>query len=163
MPVGRPLDNYFVLVLDNERRPVAVGQTGELYIGGAGMTLGYHNRPALTTEAFVTSPYMALTDPKYKGKAPRSDLLYRTGDLMEWNQAGDLIYVGRTDSQVKVRELAHRSGPFLIRTPGSYPQVNGHRMELGEIESNVQSHSDVIRCIVMAREAQKFPGLKFPT
>jgi len=130
MPAGRGLQNYLTLVLDASMQPVAQGEMGELYLGGAGMTRGYHNRDELNAKAFVQSPFQSLTDPMLKARAPRCDLLYRTGDLFMWTPEGQLMYAGRADSQVK---------------------VNGHRMELGEIEHTLQAHPKVERAIVLVR------------
>jgi amino acid adenylation domain-containing protein len=91
IPIGRPLPGAKVYVLDDKRRPVPVGITGELYIGGAGVARGYLNRPELTSERFVDSPIAA------------SERLYRTGDLGRWRENGQLEFIGRADSQVKIR------------------------------------------------------------
>jgi len=131
MPVGRPLTNYSAFLLNKEMQLVPVMELGELYIGGAGMTRGYHNRPEQNKAAFATSPFAALSDPKFEGRAPRGDLLYKTGDLMMWNEGGQLLYMGRSDNQVK---------------------INGHRMELGEIEVVLEKHEEVKRAIVLVKE-----------
>ncbi|MBA4136617.1 MAG: non-ribosomal peptide synthetase [Opitutus sp.] len=89
--IGVPLPDLQLHVLDAERRPVAVGETGELYVGGAGLARGYLNRPELTAERFIPSPF-----------AP-GERLYRTGDLARSLGDGDLEYLGRGDQQVKIR------------------------------------------------------------
>jgi amino acid adenylation domain-containing protein len=93
VPIGRPIANTQIYVFDGRMRPVPVGVTGELYIGGAGVARGYLNRPDLTAERFVPDPY---------SKEPGARL-YQTGDLGRWRADGTIEYVGRNDFQVKIR------------------------------------------------------------
>jgi amino acid adenylation domain-containing protein len=93
VPIGRPLPNTTVYVLDENLQPVATGLPGELCVGGIGVARGYLNRPDLTSERFVRDPF---------ADAPGATL-YRTGDLARWLPSGDIEFLGRTDRQVKIR------------------------------------------------------------
>ncbi|WP_446039161.1 amino acid adenylation domain-containing protein [Streptomyces sp. SID1121] len=92
LPIGEPLDNHRLYVLDDHLRLVPPGAPGELYIAGAGLAQGYLDRPALTADRFVADPY-----------GPAGTRMYRTGDLTRWNEDGSLEYLGRADQQVKLR------------------------------------------------------------
>jgi amino acid adenylation domain-containing protein len=93
VPIGPPIANTSFYVLDQFMNPVPIGIYGELYIGGAGLSLGYLNRPELTAEKFVPDPF---------GREPGARL-YRTGDLVRYGEDGSLEFGGRLDHQVKVR------------------------------------------------------------
>jgi len=93
VPIGRPIANTRVYVLDREGRPVPPGVTGELYIGGVGVTRGYLGSPELSADRFLPDPF----DASGKGR------LYRTGDVVFFLPDSNLVFVGRTDRQVKIR------------------------------------------------------------
>src|SRR5439155_382905 len=92
-PIGRPIDNTNIYLLDGRMEQVPVGVGGELYIGGASLARGYLNRPDLTAERFVPDPFSGCPSAR----------LYRTGDLCRYLPDGSIDYLGRVDHQVKIR------------------------------------------------------------
>ncbi|MFF3445515.1 amino acid adenylation domain-containing protein [Streptomyces sp. NPDC002667] len=120
--IGRPVRDLSFHILDAAGRPVGPGRSGELHIAGSQLARGYLNRPDLTAERFLPNPFS--TD-------PGSARLYRTGDLARWNDDGTVQFLGRVDSQVKLR---------------------GFRVELDEIKVAVEAHEWVKRAAVLVRD-----------
>lgn len=123
--IGKPIANTQIYLLDANLQPVPVGSDGEIYIGGAGVTLGYLNQDQMTSERFVENRYFN----------PFADYcnyrLYRTGDLGRYRRDGNLQFLRRNDKQVKVR---------------------GFRIELGEIESAFKSFKGIEQAVAIVRE-----------
>ena len=123
--IGRPIGNTQIYLLDAQGNPVPVGSEGEIFIGGAGVTLGYLNKPEHTAERFVDhrwfNPFSNYV----------SDKIYKTGDIGRYQADGNIEFLRRNDKQVKVR---------------------GFRIELGEIEAVLKSHTSVDEGVVIVRE-----------
>ncbi len=127
IPIGRPIANTTVYVVDANMQPAPVGVPGELYIGGDGLARSYLNRADLTARSFIPNPFSS--DPEER--------LYKSGDRVKWLPDGNLLFLGRTDNQVKLR---------------------GYRIELGEIERALDEHPQVQKAIVTVQESS--PGNK---
>ncbi|WP_438011794.1 amino acid adenylation domain-containing protein [Sorangium sp. So ce321] len=106
-PIGVKLPDLRLYVLDEQRQPVAVGVTGELYVGGAGVARGYLGQPELTAERFIDDPFTG------------TGRLYRTGDLGRWLPDGSIEYLGRNDFQVKIRGFRIELGEIEARLAGA--------------------------------------------
>ncbi|WP_145956931.1 non-ribosomal peptide synthetase, partial [Xenorhabdus miraniensis] len=105
IPIGQPIANTQIYILDAQGQPVPIGVTGEIYIGGAGVARGYLNRPELTAERFISDPFSAAPDAR----------LYKTGDLGRWLPDGNIEYLGRNDFQVKLRGFRIELGEIEAR------------------------------------------------
>ncbi|MYT34373.1 non-ribosomal peptide synthetase [Streptomyces sp. MspMP-M5] len=126
--IGSPSLSARVHVLDENLRPLAAGVPGELYLGGAGLAAGYVNRPRTTAERFVPDPFLD------------GERMYRTGDVVQLTDSGELEFVGRTDNQVKVR---------------------GHRIELEEVEARLTGCPEV-REAAAAVQGRRLVGYVVP-
>jgi acyl-coenzyme A synthetase/AMP-(fatty) acid ligase len=112
IPIGRPISNTQVYVLDAHFKPVPIGVVGELYIGGDGLARGYLNRPELTAERFIPNPLPGTP----------GERLYKTGDLVRYLADGNIEFMGRTDDQVKIRGFRIELGE-IEATLRQHPQV----------------------------------------
>src|SRR5690606_27105344 len=115
VPVGKPIANTSIYILDAQYNLLPPGVTGEIYVSGPGLALGYLNRPEQTAEKFVDNPFRPGTR------------MYRTGDMGRRDAAGDIVFAGRKDEQVKVR---------------------GYRIELAEVEKCLRSFPGVTATVV---------------
>jgi amino acid adenylation domain-containing protein len=118
--IGVPIPDLQIHLLDTAGKPVVTGEIGEIYVGGGGVSRGYHKRPQLNEERFLPDPFAHLPGAR----------LYRTGDLARLRPDGELVYLGRNDSQVK---------------------INGFRIELGEVEATMAAVPGVQQSCVVAR------------
>ena len=145
VPLGSPIANINIYILDKYQQPVPIGVAGELHIGGAGLSRGYLNRPELTAEKFIIWKDSGVRSQESEfrkeefvvanGHSPLQKLegkrLYKTGDLARYLPDGNIEFLGRIDNQVK---------------------INGFRVELGEIETAISQHPEVAETVVILRK-----------
>src|SRR6185436_3084728 len=112
VPIGKPISNTYVYVLDAYMNPVPVGVPGELFIGGDGLARDYLNRPQLTNEKFVRDPFSLKPDAR----------LYRSGDIVRYRAGGNIEFLGRIDNQVKVRGFRVELGE-IEATLAQHPSI----------------------------------------
>lgn len=122
LPMGKPIDNTSLYVLDEHLEPAPLGVPGQLYIGGAGLARGYLNRPELDREKFIPNPFK-----HFKGH----ERLYRTGDVVRFLTDSNMEFIGRVDNQVKLR---------------------GYRIELQEVTSVLIQHPKILEAAVIVKE-----------
>lgn len=134
LPIGRPVANMRIYILDRHGQPTPIGVPGEIYVAGIGVGRGYLHDPARTDEAFLPDPFCSET-----GSRPAR--MYRTGDRGRWLADGNIEFLGRVDFQVKIR---------------------GHRIEPGEIEHVLLQHPAVAEAAVVAETESGSPGKAEP-
>ncbi|KAF9190483.1 hypothetical protein BGZ49_003689, partial [Haplosporangium sp. Z 27] len=122
LPIGRPSSNCRVYVLDKYRNPVPIGVVGEVYIGGHGIATGYHNRPDLTAERFLSDPFSKVQGAR----------MYKSGDLARYLPDGNLVYFGRNDDLVKIRAYRVELGEIQKRLMGHPLIRNAAVVAIGE-------------------------------
>lgn len=129
VPIGRPIANTQIYLLDRNLQPVPIGIPGEIYVGGDGLAKGYLNRPDLTSEKFISNPF-GQEKLDFLGNSHQK-VLFKTGDIGCYLPDGNIEFLGRGDCQVKIR---------------------GFRIELGEIEAALSQHSSVSTAAVLLQE-----------
>lgn len=139
VPIGRPIANDFVYILDPQGQPVPVDIPGELHVTGDGLTSGYTNNPELTTEKFIANPFPG---------APH-DRLYKTGDIVKWRPDSAIAFLGRRDNQVKIRGCRIELGE-IETVLGAHPAVN--QVHVGVYKTG--SEEKTVVAYVVAQESR---------
>ncbi|KJD42170.1 non-ribosomal peptide synthetase [Paenibacillus terrae] len=157
VPIGSPIHNSTAYVVDRSMQLQPVGAWGELIVGGDGVARGYRNRPDLTAEKFIDSPYRS------------GERCYRTGDLVRWNANGTLEYKGRIDAQVKIRgyriELGEVEAQLLQLESVREAVVIAREDEQGQKQlcAYVVTHEDVTASELRSALSQELPGYMVPS
>ncbi|OIK06803.1 non-ribosomal peptide synthetase [Bacillus sp. MUM 13] len=123
--IGKPIFNTSVFILNNKQQLLPIGEIGEIYISGKGLSKGYLNNIELTMQKFIPNPFQEINESPY---------MYKTGDLGRYTLDGDIEYLGRIDSQVKIR---------------------GHRVEIEEVEKVLGEHPSLEQVVVIATNISK--------
>lgn len=139
VPLGRPINNAQIYLLDSHLQPVAIGVSGELYIGGASLARGYLNQPRLTEEKFILNPFDAEPGAR----------LYKTGDLARYLPDGSIEFLGRTDSQVKLRGFRIELGEI----EAALSQHSAVREAVVLLLENEPGNQRLVAYVVPARES----------
>ncbi|MBE9178535.1 amino acid adenylation domain-containing protein [Oculatella sp. LEGE 06141] len=140
VPIGRPIANTQIDLLDKAGNPVPIGVPGEVHIGGVGLARGYWNRPDLTAEKFIPNPFLKANDKRQTDSLSvtvtplQSSRLYKTGDLARYRPDGTIEFLGRLDHQVKVR---------------------GFRIELGDVEAALSQYPGIRETVVVALDDEQ--------
>ena len=126
VPIGIPIKNYEIFILNKQKKEVSGSEIGEIYIGGSKDVVGkgYWNRPELSAERFIENPFKNIR---------AGEILYKTGDLARWQEGQNIEFLGRSDFQIK---------------------FNGFRIELGEIENAISQHKDIKENVVLLRNQE---------
>ncbi|MEM7347000.1 MAG: amino acid adenylation domain-containing protein, partial [Chloroflexota bacterium] len=143
VPIGQPINNAQVYILDDNLQPVPLGMIGEMCVGGAGVARGYLNRSELTATRFVSNPFQP------------GSILYRTGDLARWTSDGQIQFLGRADAQVKVKGYRIELGE-IENTLLTHPQIESTTVTLFQAEDRSAVESTQ-RCVVCGLP-DNYPG-----
>ncbi|MDC9592434.1 non-ribosomal peptide synthetase [Xenorhabdus sp. IM139775] len=143
-PIGRPIANSQIYLLDAHAQPVPIGVKGEIYIGGVGVTRGYLNRPALTAERFLPDPFSTVAGSR----------MYKTGDLARWRPDGNLEYLGRNDFQIKLRGFRIELGEIEARLT----QCHGVREAVVIARGDIADQKRLIAYLLAEPDAELAPA-----
>ncbi|WP_284332731.1 amino acid adenylation domain-containing protein, partial [Dyella flagellata] len=163
VPIGRPIANTQIYLLDPYQQPVPLGSPGEIHIGGAGVARGYLNRPELTDERFLPDPFSRKADAR----------MYRTGDLAKYLPNGNILYLGRNDHQVKIRGFRIELGEIDARL-GQHPGVReavvvarddhaGEKRLVAYVVSHGHAIADDLVATLRAHLSERLPDYMVPS